>query len=203
MYNPSHFREERLDVLHALMRQHSLATVVTMGRDGLLASHLPLILDPAPAPFGTLRGHMARANPQWRDSVVEVEALAIFQGPAAYISPSWYATKAETGRVVPTYNYVVVHAHGPMRVTTDPAALLDHVRRLTEHHESANPLPWRVDDAPPEYIDNLLNAIAGIEIPVARLEGKWKVSQNRPAADRAGIAEALRAAGDPMADLIV
>src|SRR5262249_11757109 len=126
MYTPAHFHEDRIDILHRLIGEHSLATLVTIGAEGLIANHIPLILDPEPAPFGTLRGHVSRANPQWRDSLPDVPALAIFQGPHAYISPSWYPTKQETGLVVPTYNYVVVHAHGPLLTYTDASRLEQH-----------------------------------------------------------------------------
>jgi transcriptional regulator len=197
MYIPHHFREERSHVLQELIRTHSLATLVTLGPEGLLANHLPMILDIEPAPWGTLRGHLARANPQWRESRTDVAALAIFQGPAAYISPSWYPSKAQHGRVVPTYNYVVVHARGLLRVVEDPEWLRQHLRALTSQHEAAFAEPWSIDDAPAEYINQLLETIVGIEIRVAALEGKWKVSQNRPAADRSAVVDSLRATGNP------
>ena len=197
MYNPAHFREERTEVLHQLMREHSLATLVTLGRDGLLATHLPLALGLDPAPLGTLRGHVARTNPQWSDSLAGTDALVIFQGPSAYVTPSWYATKNETGKVVPTYNYIVVHAHGPLATFDDAARLEANVRALTDHHEAAFPERWSVDHAPAAYIAGMLKGIVGIEIPITRLEGKWKVSQNRGAADRQGVIEGLRAQGDP------
>jgi transcriptional regulator len=203
MYLPAHFREDRLDVVHRFIGRHSLATLVTLGTDGLMANHIPLILDPEPGPFGTLRGHVAKANPQWRDSLPHVSALAIFEGPSAYISPSWYPSKDETGRVVPTYNYVVVHAHGRLSTYTDPARLEQHLRLLTAHHEAPFPVPWTIDDAPPEFFAAQLNAIVGIEIAIERLEGKWKVSQNRTPADRAGAAAGLSATGCPaMAGLV-
>jgi transcriptional regulator len=203
MYLPAHFREERVEVLHRLIQQHSLATLVTLGVDGLIANHLPLILDPEPAPLGILRGHVSKANAQWHDSLPDVPALAIFQGPAAYISPSWYATKQETGRVVPTYNYAVVHAHGPLLTYDDPSRLERHLRALTSQHEASLPTPWSIDDAPADFFQGQLKGIVGIEIPIQRLEGKWKVSQNRTAADRQGAALGLRASGSPaMADLI-
>ena len=136
-------------------------------------------------------------NPQWRDSLPEVPALAIFQGPSAYITPSWYPSKQETGKVVPTYNYVVVHAHGPLKTYEDPQLLLRNVRALTELHEAAFAHRWSVDDAPADFIQGQLKGIVGIEIPIARLEGKWKVSQNRVSADRQGVIDGLREAGDP------
>jgi transcriptional regulator len=206
MYIPPHFREDRADVLHQMMEQHNFATLVTLGADGLIANHIPMLLDRTAGPFGTLRGHVSKANPQWQDSLPDVEALAIFQGPAAYISPSWYPSKEETGRVVPTYNYIVVHAHGLMRTFQDPAQLHEHVRAMTNRQESAFAQPWRIEDAPPEFIKGMLKGIVGIEIPIARLEGKWKVSQNRTAAERAGAVKELQASDDPdykaMADLI-
>jgi len=197
MYNPPHFREERVEILHQLIQQHSLATLVTLGVDGLIANHMPLVLDPAPAPLGTLRGHLSRANSQWRDSVPGVSALAIFHGPQTYITPSWYPTKQETGRVVPTWNYVVVHAHGPLRTFEDPSLLEQHLRTLTNLMESALPHPWSVDDAPADFFHSQLAGIIGIEIPVTRLEGKWKVSQNRTATERAGVVKGLQACGTP------
>lgn len=207
MYNPVHFREERLHVLQQLIRENSLAVMVTLGKEGLIANHLPLVLDPEPAPFGTLRGHLSKANAQWRDSLPEVPALAIFQGPSAYVTPSWYASTEETGKVVPTYNYIVVHAHGPLQTFTDPASLEANVRALTALHEAAFAERWSVDDAPSDFVQGQLKGIVGIEIPITRIEGKWKVSQNRTPADRQGVIDGLRTKGDPeslaMADWIV
>jgi transcriptional regulator len=203
VYLPAHFREDRLEVLHRFIKQQSFATLVTLGADGLIANHIPLVLHTDPAPLGTLRGHVSKANPQWRDSRPDVPALAIFHGPSAYISPSWYPTKRETGRVVPTYNYVVVHAHGPLATFTEPSLLEQHLRTLTSQHEASFPMPWTIDDAPTDFFHGLLKSIVGIEIPIRRLEGKWKASQNRPAADRAGVVTGLRATGCPaMADLV-
>jgi len=191
MYLPSHFEETRVEVLHRLIREHSLGALVTLGSEGLNANHIPFEIDPAPAPFGTLKGHVARANPVWHDFSRDVEALLVFQGPQAYITPSWYATKKETGKVVPTYNYLAVHAYGRMHAVEDRAWLRDLVGRLTNRHEAARPVPWKVTDAPDDYIEMMLGAIVGIEIPVARLLGKWKASQNRPAADREGVVRGL------------
>lgn len=196
MYLPSHFEESRIEVLHELMRRHPLATLVTTGSGGLNANHLPVELDAAPAPYGTLRCHVARANPLWRDHAPGGEALAIFQGPQVYVSPSWYETKKQTGEVVPTYNYAVVHAYGALRIIDDPAWLRGLVTRLTERFEGASAAPWQVGDAPQEFIEKQLRAIVGIEMTIARISGKWKASQNRPAEDRAGAVEALRAAPD-------
>jgi transcriptional regulator len=191
MYLPAHFAEDRVEVLHGLIREHPLGTLVTLGPDGLAANHIPFEVDPLPAPFGAVRCHVARANPVWRDHPKESDALVIFQGPAAYVSPSWYPTKAETGKVVPTYNYVVVHAHGRLRAVDDPDWLRGLVERLTRRHEAGRPQPWKVDDAPEDYVKSQLRAIVGIEILPSRLVGKWKLSQNRPAADRDGVVRGL------------
>ena len=206
MYIPPLFREDRKQVLQQLMRQHSLATLVTVGDDGLIANHLPLIYHPDCGEHGTLRGHMARANSQWKTATSAPHALAIFQGPSSYVTPSWYPSKADAGKVVPTYNYAVVHAHGPLRIVEDPDALLQHLHSLTNQHESAFHERWSVNDAPPDFIRGLLNSIVGIELPIVKLEGKWKVSQNRSLADREGVARGLRSLGEDesrsMADLI-
>ena len=191
MYVPSHFSESRVNVLHDLIRTHPFGALVVLASDGIDANHIPFELDPEPAPFGTLRGHVARANPVWRDFSTELHALVLFQGAHAYISPAWYATKQEHGKVVPTWNYAVVHAHGPLRVIDDPAWLRQFVGALTDRHEAARRDPWRVTDAPADFINTMVAAIVGIEIPIAKLTGKWKVSQNRPEKDRAGVAEGL------------
>lgn len=195
MYIPSHFAEPRVDVLHQLVRAHPLATLVTLSSSGLNANHIPLHLSPEPSPLGTLRGHVARANPLWRDSVEGVETLAIFQGPDAYISPSWYPTKLETGKGVPTWNYAVAHAYGTLRVMDDPAWLRPHLEALTGQNEARFPEPWHVDDAPPDYLEKMIGAVVGIEIVITRLSGKWKVSQNQPAVNQAGVVAGLRASG--------
>ncbi len=191
MYLPAHFEETRIEVLHQLVCEHPLATLVTLAAGGLNANHIPLELNSEPAPFGTLRGHVARANPVWRDLSPAVEALAIFQGPQRYITPAWYQTKKETGKVVPTWNYAVAHAYGPLRIIEDPRWLRRLVERLTNHNEAPRLEPWKVSDAPEDYIEAQLDAIVGIEMPITRLVGKWKVSQNRPQADRASVVEAL------------
>ena len=180
------------------MREHSLAALVTLGPGGLIANHVPLILYPDTGPLGTLRGHLSRMNSQWRDSLPEVPALAIFQGPSAYITPSWYPSKDAGGKVVPTYNYMVVHAHGPLQTYDDPRLLERNVRALTELHEARFTEPWSVDDAPADYVQGLLRGIIGIEITIARLEGKWKLSQNRTVEDRQGAIDGLRQEGDPL-----
>ncbi|MDB5917919.1 MAG: transcriptional regulator [Massilia sp.] len=188
MYAPSHFEETRLDTLHALIEAHPLGTLVTHGAAGLDADHIPFeIAAPTPdAPFGTLRAHVARANPLWRQGGAPV--LVVFQGPSGYVSPSLYLEKPLSGKVVPTYNYAVVHAHGVLRAVEDPAWILALLERLTGRHEASRAAPWRVADAPPAYIETLLAAIVGIEIPLDRLQGKWKLSQNRPPADQAAVA---------------
>lgn len=202
MYLPSQFREERIDVLHELIRRHPLGTLVTLCAGGLVANHIPLLVDPYPPPFGSLHGHVARANPVWCDSDADVEALVVFRGPQAYITPSWYRTKQETGKVVPTYNYMAVHAYGTLRAVEDATWLRDLVGRLTATFEAARTRPWQVSDAPADFIEKQLGAIVGIEIPVSRLLGKWKVSQNRPAADRAGVVRGLRETADAQAAAI-
>lgn len=191
MYLPSYFEETRVEVLHQLMRERPLATLVTLGAAGLNANHLPFELDSEPLPNGTLRCHVARANPVWRDYSLGTEALVIFHGPQVYISPSWYETKKQSGEVVPTYNYAVVHAYGALRIIQERAWLRGLVTRFTERFESASAAPWQVSDAPEDFIDKQLGAIVGIEITITRLAGKWKVSQNRPALDRVGVVEAL------------
>lgn len=199
MYIPAQFEEARPEVLHRLMRAHSLGTLVTLGPGGLNANHIPFEIDPAPAPFGTLRAHVARNNPVWRDWPAEVDSLVVFQGAQAYISPSWYATKQETHRVVPTYNYMVVHAYGRPRMIDDPAWLLALLERLTDRYEAGRAQPWRVSDAPADYTRKLLSAIVGIEMPITKLIGKWKVSQNQPQANRVGVERGLRTEGDERA----
>ncbi len=200
MYLPKHFAVTDVGVLHGLMREYPLATLVTQGADGLDANHIPLHLDASAGPQGTLRGHVARANPLAADRTVNRKILAIFKGPDCYISPSNYATKAEHGKVVPTWNYVAVHAHGELRLIEDRDWLLGQLDTLTAEHEASQPHPWSVDDAPADYIGKMLGAIVGIEISINRLIGKWKVSQNQPAANLASLITALD--GRPMADLI-
>ena len=206
MYLPKHFEETRIEVLHGLIHDHPLGALVTLTAVGLEANHIPFEIDPEPAPFGTLRGHVARANPLWRDFSRDVEALVIFQGPDTYVSPAWYPTKAETGKVVPTWNYAVVHAHGTLRAIDDRAWLRDFVTMLTNRHESGRRDPWKVTDAPDDYIDKQVGAIIGLELSITRLVGKWKMSQNRPAQDRAGVVDGLQReggeAGRAIADLV-
>ncbi len=206
MYNPAAFKEERVPVLHQLIRDHPLATLVVLGPGGLVANHVPMLVDADPGPLGTLRAHVARANPLWQTLSPEVQALAVFQGPEGYITPSWYRAKAESGKVVPTWNYAVVHAHGPLRAIEDQEWLRRLVGDLTDSRERGRPGPWHVTDAPDDYIARQLGSIVGLEMRLTRLEGKWKMSQNRPAADRAGVVQGLRDAGDAasrdLADLV-
>lgn len=191
MYQPRHFEERRPEVLRQLMHEHPLALLMNNGPDGITANPLPLIHDPAEGEFGCLRGHVARANPLWQQARLQPEVLVVFQGPQAYVSPSWYPSKAEHGKVVPTWNYCIVQARGKLRVIEDKVWLRSLVTRLTERHESELPQPWAVDDAPADFVDQMLGAIVGIELPVEQLTGKWKVSQNRSADDRAGVVRGL------------
>ena len=192
MYLPSHFEEARLDVLHRFVLNHPFGLLVTLSGSGIDANGIPFLLDPdGPAGFGTLRAHVARANPVWREARTDIDALAVFQGPHAYISPAWYPSKAEHGKVVPTWNYCVVQARGPLRVVDDPGWVRTLVTRLTERHEAPRAAPWAIGDAPADYIETMLRAIVGIEIPLVSLTGKWKLSQNRPAADRDGVIRGL------------
>ena len=192
MYLPRHFEETRPAVLHALMRARPLATLVAGdGAGGFDADHIPLYLDPAAGPHGVLRGHVARANPLWRAVGAGAPALAVFQGDDAYISPSWYPSKREHGKAVPTWNYVVVHARGTLRAIDDAAWLRGLLETLTAEHEAGLPQPWSIADAPADFIEKMVAAVVGIELPVEQLTGKWKVSQNQPAANRAGAAQGL------------
>ncbi len=206
MYAPKHFEETRVDVLQDLIRTYPFGALVTMTPGGLDANHIPFEVDPTPGPFGTLRGHVARANPVWRDVAPAAAALVIFQGVDGYVSPAWYPTKAETGKVVPTWNYAVVHAHGVPRFIDDPAWLRAFVEKLTSRHEAGRREPWKITDAPADYIDKQVGAIIGLEMPITRLIGKWKVSQNRPPEDQDGVVQGLLRergeSGAAMADLV-
>jgi transcriptional regulator len=196
MYQPPHFREDRIEVQHALIRAHSLGLLVTAGPSGLQANHIPFLVDDDGSEGGTLRGHLARANPQVRELSAVDECLVVFQGPQLYISPSVYPTKRETGKVVPTWNYITVHVWGRPRVIDDFAWLRQQIDDLTRHKEAPRAAPWQVSDAPDAFVAAQIKGIIGVEIPIARIEGKWKVSQNRPAIDRTGVAEGLRGNGD-------
>lgn len=196
MYVPSHFAETDPSVLHALIRNQPLGAWVLPHPDELIVNHIPFYLDPTRGEHGTLVGHVARANPVWQSLSQATPSVVIFQGPQAYISPSWYPSKQAGGKVVPTWNYAVVHAHGTPQIVDDPVRLLEIVTLLTDTHEGGHAAPWQVTDAPADFIDKLLGAIVGIEIPIARLSGKWKVSQNRPQADKLGTAAGLEASGE-------
>lgn len=198
MYVPPAFREEDRDSLHAMMRAARLATLVTATAEGLVATPLPLLLEAGEGPHGVLYGHLARANPQWRLPPMG-EAMAVFMGPDAYVTPNWYATKRETQKVVPTWNYVAVHAYGPVEFFEEADRLLDIVTRLTALHEASQAAPWAVSDAPESFIRAQLRGIVGLRLPIARIEGKRKLSQNRSAEDRAGVIAGL-AASDRAAD---
>lgn len=205
MYQPPHHREDRLEVQQALIRAHPFGTLITLGSGGIVANSIPFILEPG-GPYGVLKGHVARANTQWRDFDAAVEALVVFQGVAGYITPSWYETKRQTGKVVPTWNYVMVHAWGAMRAVEDRDWLASQIAALTRQQEASRAEPWAVGDAPASFFESQLKGVVGIEIPIGRIEGKWKVSQNRPEADRRGVVSGLRAAGDAasleMAELV-
>jgi len=206
MYRPAHFQETRAEVLHALMRTHPLATLVWQGAGQLHADLLPLHFRATAQGAGVLRGHVARANPLWREIDPGSEVLAVFQGPQAYVSPSWYPGKQVHGKVVPTWNYAVVQARGVLEVHPEPDWLHALVSELTDVHESRFARPWAVSDAPEDYVAGMLRAIVGIEIPLRQLDGKWKVSQNRAAEDRQGVIQALQssasAAEQAMAELV-
>jgi transcriptional regulator len=194
MYLPRHFEQNDRAALATLMCEQPLATLVTQQDGALCADHLPLLLETGDGDgeWGTLRGHVARANPLWKKASGSA-VMAVFTGVEAYISPSWYPSKATTHKVVPTWNYAAVHAHGTLRAVEDRDWLLALVSRLTGTHEAARAAPWAVSDAPADYVEQMLRAIVGIEIPLTRLEGKWKLSQNRDVADRRGVATGLAA----------
>ncbi len=192
MYTPPAFRVDDISDIHRTMREARSATLVTATEEGLIGTLLPMTLDEHEGTHGTLYAHVARANSQWK-LPPSGEALAIFNGPEAYVTPSWYATKAETHKVVPTWNYVAVHAYGPVEFFDDGNRLLDVITRLTQLHEQSRSLPWAVTDAPSEFIKAQLKGIVGLRIPISRLEGKRKMSQNRIVADRAGVINGLSA----------
>ena len=191
MYQPL-FREERLEVMHQLMQTYPLATLVTSQNNGLAADHLPLILHPEMSPNGTLHGHFSKGNPLWRTPPTSREALLVFQGPQTYVTPSWYPSKQEHGKVVPTWNYACVHARGTIEFIEDPKWLLQHLMQLTSAHENHRTTPWKVSDAPTDFIARQLKGIVGIQLQIESLEGTWKMSQNRPEQDIAGVLEGLQ-----------
>ena len=204
MYLPAHFAETRPEPLHELIRNQPLGLLTTLSDAGLQANPMPFFLDADPAGGpGILRAHVARANPLWRETRTDVEALVVFQGPQAYVSPGWYPSKREHGKAVPTWNYVMVQARGTLRAIDDAVWVREFVTRLTTRHEATQARPWAVTDAPPDFLDTMVRAIVGIEITLTALTGKWKVSQNRSIADRDGVAAGLRAAGETDAALSV
>jgi transcriptional regulator len=206
MYQPPHFREDDLAVQHALIKAHPLGLLVTFGSDGLEANPIPFVVESSASTLGTLKAHLSRANPQWRTFDPTQEALVVFQGPETYITPSWYAAKREHGKVVPTWNYAIVQARGRLTIRDDPDWLLQQITAMTERQEAPRPEPWKVGDAPAPFVAAQLKGIVGIEIEITRIEGKWKVSQNRPEADRLGVSAGLRLSQDDashrMAELV-
>ena len=207
MYIPASFQETRTPVLHALMQAHPLGQLVSHGRGGLQASPVPFLLYPDEGEYGVLRAHVARANPHWKELVGLDECLVVFQGLEGYVTPSWYPGKAESHKAVPTWDYATVHAWGSPQVIEEPAWLLRQLNDLTDHHEQRRAQPWSVKDAPADYVAAQLRAIVGIEIPIRKIEGKFKMSQNRNTADKAGVVAGLRNTGDPhhniwLADLV-
>jgi transcriptional regulator len=202
MYQPPHFRDETRAAQHGLIRAYPLGLLITGGAAGLIADPVPFLLDES-GPYGTLRAHLARANPHWQALAEAEECLVVFQGPQGYVTPGWYASKREHGRVVPTWNYATVHAWGRPRVIEDADWLRRQVADLTTLRETPRAAPWAVDDAPAPFVAAQLRAIVGIEIPITRIEGKWKMSQNRPEADRAGVVAGMRAEGETaLAELV-
>lgn len=196
MYNSKPHQEHDLQRLHQHMLDTRLAVLVSHGEQGLLATHLPVLVDTAEGEFGTVYAHLARANRQWQDLEQGAEALLVFPGADAYVSPSYYPSKADNPKVVPTWNYLAVHAYGPAEVIHDAAPLLSIVTRLTERHEQGRDNPWQVADAPRDYLDGMLRAIVGIRLPIARLQGARKLSQNRSAQDIGGVREGLASSPD-------
>lgn len=196
MYIPSAFNEDDLATLHRQIEGTRLAILVTFGSRGLQANHVPLLFNPDQGTNGTLHGHLSKANPQWREMEAGAEALVIFPGPDAYVSPTFYPSKAEHGQAVPTWNYLAIHAYGIPEVFHDAQRLRELVSILTAKHEAGRPQPWTLEDAPPDYIAKMLNAIVGFTIPITRLEGKRKLTQNRSAADIAGVQAGLAASSE-------
>lgn len=199
MYLPSHFAETRVAELHRIIRDHPLGMLVTHSAGGLDADHLPFELDAAGDALGTLRAHIARANPlatRFADGADGADVMVVFRGPHGYISPSWYPSKHETHRHVPTWNYEVVHVRGRLRIVDDERFVRGIVGRLTRRHEAAEPEPWKMGDAPRDYLDRMLQAIVGVEVEISRLEGKRKLGQNRDARDAEGAVRALHERGN-------
>lgn len=203
MYIPPQFKEDRIEALHEAIRSAGPATIVSMTSEGLFASHAPMLLRPEPGPYGMLLGHLAKANPHARLLDSAVETLMIFQGPNGYMTPSYYAAKKEHGKVVPTWNYSAIHVYGRLEVFNDAERLLEAVTALTERHEAPRAEPWAVSDAPEDFVRGMLKGIYGIALHITRIEGKVKMSQNRPESDRTSILQGLRADGRPdLADAV-
>ncbi|MGN6490050.1 MAG: FMN-binding negative transcriptional regulator [Devosia sp.] len=199
MYQPPAFRETDLPTQQAFIAGHPLGLLISTGPGGVLANPIPFVLYPGEGPLGTLRAHLARTNPQWQALAAAPEALVVFQGAEHYITPSWYPQKAVDGKVVPTWNYAMVQARGPARIIEDAAWLLANVAALTDQQEGRRPEPWAVADAPESFIAGQLKGIVGVEIAIADMAGKFKASQNRSEADRAGVAAGLLAESGPHA----
>jgi transcriptional regulator len=199
MYIPQHFEETRIDVLHAMMRANPLATLVTLADKQFNANHIPMVLD---AKSGILRAHIARANSLWKTFDENIGCMAIFQGPISYISPSYYPSKKITERVVPTWNYAVVHVHAKLKIIDDAAWILNQINALTQQQEAAREQPWKVSDAPTDYVDQLLGALIGLELSIERIEGKWKVSQNQKPQDHQGVIDGLLQEGSENAAMM-
>lgn len=195
MYCPSHFSERDSAVLLDLIEQYPLACLIANTPAGLVADHVPLLHEPGSGDFGKFIGHVARNNPLWQYPS-EQQLLVIFQGASSYISPNWYASKKEAGKVVPTWNYAVVHAYCSLRAVHEPEAILPILERLTRQHEAGQTHPWKISDAPEDYIERMLNNIVAIELSIHRMEGKWKVSQNQPIQNRQTVVQGLLAQGD-------
>lgn len=207
MYIPASFRESRLEKLHDLIAKHPLGLLVTQAGVGLEASPIPFLLYADEGEHGVLRAHIAKANPHWKSLAGNIECLVVFQGPTGYVTPSWYPSKAETHKAVPTWNYATVHVWGHASLTEDAAWLRRQLNDLTMHHEGSRPQPWSINDAPADYLANQMKAIIGIEIPISRVEGTWKMSQNKADADREGVVAGMRSDTDPhrntrVADLV-
>jgi transcriptional regulator len=199
MYEPPLHRQDDLNAQHRLIEEHPLGLLISHGASGLIANSLPFLIDAKASKLGTLQAHMARANGQWRDLAADTDVLVVFRGVDHYITPRWYETKRLTGKVVPTWNYVMVQARGRPRVIDEAAWLHTQIRALTRRHEAGRPAPWEVSDAPADFIEAQVRAIIGVEIEITEIKGKWKTSQNRNAADRAGVIAGLKEGGDPAA----
>jgi len=196
MYIPPFNEEKVLSVLHSLIKSHPFGTWATLAHGEIVVDHIPFVLHETRGEFGTLVGHVAKANPIWHSFATDVESAIVFRGDQAYVTPSWYPTKHKHGKAVPTWNYVAVHAYGTPKVIEDPAWMLAHLNEITDIHESQQSLPWKVSDAPDEFIEKLMNMIVGIEIPISKLSGKWKLGQNRPRVDQLGLVAGLMSCED-------